>query len=179
MVDPRVRIEVGALPVLHHEVRAERGQREAAAGAQRSSDGRQDGGVVTIGGHQPERALTQADDCVELAVERHRPRVEPLERGALRRYLAGEVDESLTDVDAVHPDAAPGQCVRVAARSAADIEDAGPRFQCQRLDEEVDLLSRALRERIAQVGPPEMIRHVLEPVRGRRDDRTVISGGRT
>ena len=63
-----------------------------------------------------------------------------------------------------HLHAPPGQGVGVAAGAAADVEHPHPRLEPEHVDEERDLLLGALRERVAQVGRPEVVGDRLEPV---------------
>ena len=83
-----------------------------------------------------------------------RPGIATLERRQRRSAVAGQLDEAVADVDAVHGDAPPGELVRVTPRTAPDVEDAGRGAESERLDEEVDLLDRALRERVPEVRAP-------------------------
>ena len=58
----------------------------------------------------------------------------------------------------------PGQLVGVASRSAPDVEHTVARAQTERFDHMVDLLGRALGERVAQVRLAEVLGDRLEPV---------------
>ena len=49
-------------------------------------------------------------------------------------------------------------------RTAPHVEDAGGSAESEGLDEEVDLLDRALRERVAEVGGAEVVCDRFEPV---------------
>ena len=120
--------------------------------------------VLAVGGHQAECPLAQADRGVELVVERQRAGIEAFERRTGRRSLRRQFDEPLADVDAVDHHSSPCQLVRVPARPAADVEHAVPGVQPQRLDDEVDLLRRALGERVPQVRRSQMLRDGLEPM---------------
>src|SRR5581483_11733113 len=74
--------------------------------------------------------------------------------------------ERLGDVDADDDDVALGQCVGVPPRAAPHVEDAISRGQPERLDQEPDLLLRALGERVAQVRRPHVVGQRLEPMVG-------------
>ena len=80
------------------------------------------------------------------------------------RVPAGQVDERLGDVDAVHDDAPPGELVGVAPGPAPDVEHPRPGLEPERGDDVVDLLHGPLRERVAQVRRPEVIGDRFEPV---------------
>ena len=86
------------------------------------------------------------------------------EGGTGWRSLGRQRDEALADVDADHLDPPPGESVGVAPGSAADVEDPHARLQPQLVDEEPDLLLGAAGERVAEVGPPQVVRQRLEPV---------------
>ena len=75
------RVELGVVVVLHGEVGVEGAQREPSAGPQCLCHPGDDRVVLAVGRHHSERALTQADHRIEFAVERHGPRIHPLERG--------------------------------------------------------------------------------------------------
>ena len=60
-------------------------------------------------------------------------------------------------------DAAGRQRERVAPGTAPDVEHPHPRFEPECADEEVDLLGRALGERVLQVGGPEELGDRVEP----------------
>ena len=165
----RVGVERRRLVVLDGEVGVERAQRQPAAGPQRPGDPGDDGVVAAVGGHQPERALAQAD-------RRRRTRrrtAAPGRRGARtsrrpgRRARASSTN-ARRDVDAVDDDPPPGQLVGVAPGPAADVEHPLARPQPERRDDVVDLLHRPLGERVAQVRRPEVLGDRLEPVVRRR-----------
>jgi hypothetical protein len=82
------------------------------------------------------------------------------------RALHREVDKTLRDVDTDDLAAAGGQGVGMAARTAADVEHPGASFELELVEEELDLLLRSLRERVAQVRRAQMIGDRLEPVLG-------------
>ena len=54
----------------------------------------------------------------------------------------------------------------VPSGTAPDVEDPGTGVEFERLDEEVDLLHRAIGERVAEVGLTQVRGHLLEPVAG-------------
>ena len=117
---------------------------------------------------ETECSLAERQRDVELAVEGHGPGVEAFEVGAGGCVGACELDESPADVDAVDDDAAPGQGVGVASRSAADVEHPHARFEPEDVDQEVDLLLGAAGEGVPEVGRTEVVGGGLEPVIGFR-----------
>ena len=150
--------------VAHGEVGVERAEGEPSAGTQRAGHAVDDDTVLPVRRHQAERPLAEADHGLELAVERQGAGVEALERRTVGRVTAGQVDERLGDVDAVHDDAAVGELVGVAPWAAPDVEHPLARHQSERADDVVDLLHGPLRERVAQVRRPEVIGDRFEPV---------------
>ncbi len=111
-----------------------------------------------------ERTLADRQHEVELRVECHRSCVESLEGHTRRGVGERNVDERLTDVDAVNDEPPPTEFVSVPARTTADVENARPRLERHPSEEFVDFLDRALRERIAEVRRPHMVGEFLEPV---------------
>jgi hypothetical protein len=79
-------------------------------------------------------------------------------------HLVGDLEEASADVHPHHRDLALGQGDGVTAGPAAHVEHRHAGLQVQNLDEEGDLLLGALGEGVAQVGGPEVVGDVLEPV---------------
>ena len=73
----------------------------------------------------------------------------------------------MVDPDDVHP--ASRERERVTPGPATDVEHPHAPFQCERINEELDLLFRAFRERVAQsMRPPERLGDLVEPLGWRR-----------
>src|SRR5205807_9929319 len=102
----------------------------------------------------------------ELGLVARRPGVAPFEADGRRGRgaLPGRGHEAVGDVDADDLVAGAGQGEGVAAGAAADVEDPGAGRQAETVDEERDLLLRALGEGVAEVGGTEVIGDILEPV---------------
>ena len=113
---------------------------------------------------QAEGPLAEGDDGIELRFEVHPSGVTDDEGGAVRSLQAGEVDEGGRDVHTHHRESTSGQLVGVATGPAADVQDPLARPQAQRGHDGVDLMDRAVGERVTQVGGTQVVGHLLEPV---------------
>ena len=82
---PGPSIELGIVVVLHGEVGVERAQREPASRPQRPGQTGDDRSVVAVGGHHPERPLTQADHRIELGTRTASPERRPARTSPRRR----------------------------------------------------------------------------------------------
>ena len=152
--------------VAHGEGGRERAHRERTAGAQgarRSGRTRRSRRVRRAGRSRPGTGRSwRRTRRAGRARARRAPRRS--RRGRRRPPLRGQTDELGAVVDADHLEAPPGQRERVTAGSAPDVEHPHPRLQPERVDEEVDLLLRPLRERVAQVRGPEEVGDRVEPI---------------
>ena len=142
--------------------------RQPPAGAERGGDPAEHLGLV-MPAEQPEAALAQADRGVELAgsVElraRRAPRTSRSSCSAAAASRARRTNSALWSTPTTVASAT-GQRERVAPGTAPDVEHAHPRLERERVDEEVDLLLGAHRERVAQVRRPEVVGDRVEPVR--------------
>ncbi len=164
VADPRIGIERRIVVVLDDEVGAEGAEREPAAGSERPDHALDHDVVLTARRHQPERPLAQADHCVEFAVEDQRPSVEAFEGRTVGCIIPCDLDEPVADVDAVDDDPATCELVSVATRPTPDVEHTVARGQAERLHDVIDLLHRALGERVPQVRLAHVVCQVLEPV---------------
>ena len=123
-------------------------------GRSASAKPRDDVELVVAAAEQAEAALAQADDRVELAVEREVAHVELLEldRRGRRRCVAGERDELGRRVDADDVDARAAPSASACRPGPAPASSTRiPGLEPERVDEEVDLLLRPLGERVAEV----------------------------
>src|SRR5205823_6050830 len=149
------------------------------AGTERGGDALERPGLVAPA-EEPEPSLTEADDGGELGVVGELADVADLEarrEPVICGRISGQGDEVLRQVDAHDVEATAGKGERVAPRAAADVEHPLPRLEPERVDEERDLLLRALRERRYStsirrpVGLPEMPRNLVEPRTARSASR--------
>ena len=156
---------VALLEVAHEEVGREGGEGEAPARLESLCQPGQDGTVVAFGGGQPEAALAEGHDSVEVTLHGQATGIAPQEGGPGRGGAGGEGHELGGDVDAHHPHPASGQGVGVAAGATAHVEQALARAQAEGVDEEGDLLVGAPGEGVAEIGRAQMGGDGLEPVR--------------
>ena len=172
VADTQFGVEVGLMMVPHGKIGIEGTQREQSSGPQHRSDGPQHCFVFAVFSHHPEGALAQAhgsiddsdrrDECGSVTgVNYFEPRrVESF----LDRPLPTDVDERRAYVDSSHSISATSKLNHVSPWAATDIEDRHRRIEFQRINEIVDLLRRALRERIAQVCLAHVVGELFEPM---------------
>ena len=176
-----------ASKMAEREVRIERADGEPTAGLQRAGEALEHRAFVVAAAQQPEPALAQADDRVELAVERELAQVRGLESrvpGHAERCSRSrcERDELGRQVDADDVDPASRERERVAAGSASRVEDACTGRELERGDEEVDLLFGSGRERLhpRRAGRPVRVaeerRDRVEPARDAPAPRSLRVG---
>ena len=112
----------------------------------------------------PDGAILERDDCVELGVELH-PAGIPHDEGRSRRgTVSSQVYEGGGDVDAHHLESATGQLEGVTARAAADVQDPLAGAEFQRCHYGVHLGHGSVGEGIAKVGATQVVCYLLEPV---------------
>ena len=176
VVDAQVGVEVIVLTgKAHLEVGGECAECQASTRAHGGGDAAQDRpigirgcGARTRSAGEAEGSLTERDGGIELGLVGHFPGIRTDECGAGGRGGDREVDEHLRDVDPQHLESPAGQLVGVPPGTAPDVEDPGTVVEIERLDEEVDLLHRAVGERVAEVSLTQVLGHLLEPVAGTR-----------
>ena len=118
---------VEALPLLEEadgEGGRKRGDSEPTTGPERGGNALE-GSRLVAATEEPESPLAETDDGVELAVVGELADVADLEarRQPVRGCgISGQGDEVVRQVDAHHVDPAPGECERVPAGTASDVE---------------------------------------------------------
>src|SRR5262245_10153724 len=180
------------LPVLEEpdgERSGKRAERQSATGLHASRDPREHGRFLPTA-EQPEPALAQADDGIEVSVVREVPDVHLDEFDGQTFGRGGPAAQADEVRRAVYPDdveTAAREGKRVPSRATADVEHTLTRFERKRADEELDLLFSSLGERVPQVRRPEEPRDGIEPTGCRSRARqpwmtlwtgiTIASGG--
>jgi hypothetical protein len=164
VTDPCDGIELGVVLVLHPEIGAERTESDTATGLDGSGHTGENVLVLLISPEQSERPLAERNGGVELALEAQVPSIGPRKRGTVDGLLGCDVDETLTDVDAMNGNPPPSKLVGMATWPAPDIEQAHPARQLQQVDQGAHFLCRALGERVPQIGRPHVLGQRFEPV---------------
>ena len=152
--------------VAHLEVGGERRHDHSPAGPHRVDHLAQRQHVLVDGTARPpeqtEPALAQGERHVEAARLDREPARVGVHEGATRRR--SKRDKGPREVDPHDITTCFGERSGVTARPTADVEHTRARSQAEDVGQERDLLGGALRERVTEVGRPEMVGHRLEPM---------------
>jgi hypothetical protein len=167
VVDPRAGIESVQRLVagmVQAEVRTEGAKCDTAAWTHGVSHTFENNRVAFLTVQQTKAALTERDGGIELAGEVEQSGVTPIESGPGWRGLRGEVDEALRYIDANDFETATGEGMCVTAGSAADVEDAITVVEGKGVEQKIDFLLRAFRERVPEIRRPQVRSYRFEPM---------------
>ncbi len=141
------------------------GDRNPTAGADGACEPLDQAGVLRAA-QQTEPALAQADERVVVVVRVEVAHIAKRERrGQLLLGGCGacELDEGRRRIDPMAHDPTPRERQAVPPWATTQVEHPHPRLEVERPHQERDFLLRPLRERIAQVRSPEILRNRIEP----------------